>query len=169
MSAARKLLTNRTCLARPSRPRSRVPTTLSRALQLLGLDVPPRLLCPRRPRALPRVWASPWRPAWRAGPVASSLLSLAFSFFILSRVAFLSTGLPDSLLFARIRPRSTTAQSVAFVYRVFFLTGVRGSLCINLVSLEPVASLVLVLHPHPHPIPESIGRSCPAWLGYLFL
>lgn len=128
VSAARKLLTNRTCLTRPSRLCSRVPTTLSWAPPLLDLDAPRRLLCPRRPRVLPRVWASCWRPAWRAGPVASSLLSPPFFFFVRSRVAFPSTALPDSLLFVCIRPRSTTAQSVAFVYRVLFLTRVRGSL-----------------------------------------
>lgn len=122
VSATRKLLTNRRCLTRPSRPCNQVLTTLSRTPPLLGLDAPPRLLCPRRPRALPRVWASRWHPAWRVGPVASSLLSPPFSFFGLSRVAFPSTGLPGSLLFARLRPSSTTAQSVAFVYRLFFLT-----------------------------------------------
>lgn len=76
VSAARKLLTNRRCLARPSRPCNQVLTTLSQDPPLLGPDAPPRLLCPRRPRALPRVWASRWRPAWRVGPVASSFLSL---------------------------------------------------------------------------------------------
>lgn len=94
VSAARKLLTNRACLTRPSRPCSPVPTTLSWAPPLLDLDAPRRLLCPRRSRALPRVRASRWRPAWKAGPVASSLLSPPFSFFVLSRVAFLSTDWP---------------------------------------------------------------------------
>lgn len=52
VSATRKLLTNRRCLTRPSRPCNQVLTTLSRVPPLLGLDAPPRLLCPRGEWAL---------------------------------------------------------------------------------------------------------------------
>lgn len=75
VSAVQKLLTIRRCLPRPSRPRSGLRPAA-------GLEALPRLLRPRRPRALRCVWASRWRLAWRAGPAASSLLSPAFSFSV---------------------------------------------------------------------------------------
>lgn len=101
VSAVGKLRTTRRCPARPSRPCSRVPTTLSRPPPLLGLDAPPRLLRPRRPRAPLRVWASRWRLAWRAALLPPLFDPLLFSSAVSSRVAFSSAGLPDSLLFAR--------------------------------------------------------------------
>lgn len=100
-------------------PRSEHPQPVSAAA---GSRCPTGTAAPARPRAPPRVWASRWRLAWRAGPVTSSLLSPPFSSPVSSRVAVSSAGLPDSLLFARRRPRSTAAQSAPFVYRVVFLT-----------------------------------------------
>lgn len=147
MSAARKHLTNSRRSVRPSRPYGRAPSTPSRSPPLLGLGAPPGLLRPPRPRAPPRVWASRWRLAWRAGPVTSSLLSLPFSSPVPS-----STGLPDSLLFARRRPRSTAAQSAPFVYRVVFLSFESAShYVVALVSFDLVANLVIFLLLTPPP------------------
>lgn len=56
-------------------PRSEHPQPVSAAA---GSRCPTGTAAPARPRAPPRVWASRWRLAWRAGPVTSSLLSPPF-------------------------------------------------------------------------------------------
>lgn len=152
MSAARKLLTNRRRPARPSRPYSRDPSTPSRSPPLPGLGAPPGLL-----RPLGHVHPRGSGPLAGASPGERALLPplffpLPFSSPVSSRVAVSSAGLPDSLLFARRRPRSTAVQSAPFVYRVVFLTFESAShYVVALVSFDLVANLVIFLPLTPPP------------------
>lgn len=137
---------------KPKKPQSGLqgPTAALRAppsgLRRCWVSAPHRDCCARlgnvRPRGSgPLAGASPGERALLP-PLFFPLLFPPVS----SRVAVSSTGLPDSLLFARRRPRSTAAQSAPFIYRVVFLTFESASHCVvALVSFDLGANLVIFL------------------------